>query len=115
MATAGSWRVYGSVTGLPSGTRAVDVSVTAPSTAVDNTLTQTFTAATYASITVPAAATAMLLILPSSNVGAVTLKGNTADTGVKLHKTFPTMVALDPTGTPGLLCANTTVVTIIFM
>jgi hypothetical protein len=115
VATSGNWRIYGAVDGLPSGTRAVDVTITAPATAVDATTAQAFTAATYAAITVPANATAMCIIPPSTNVGAITLKGNTADTGVKLHKTYPTVIALDASPTPGLLCANSITVTIIFM
>ncbi len=114
MAVAGSWRIYGSVSGLPSGTRAVDVSI-AVGTGVDATLTQTFTAATFAAITVPANTTAMLLIPPSGNVGTITLKGVTGDTGVLLHKTKPTCVALDTSPTVGLLCSATTVMTIVFM
>lgn len=114
MAVAGSWRIYGAVTGLPSGTRAVDVSI-AVGTGVDQTLTQSFAAATFAAITVPASSTAMLIIPPSTNVGAITLKGVTGDTGVKLHQTKPTCIALDATPSVGLLCANLTVVTIIFM
>lgn len=114
MAVAGSWRIYGAVTGLPSGTRAVDVSI-AVGTGVDQTTTQSFTAATFAAITVPANSTAMLIIPPAANVGAITLKGVTGDTGVLIHKTLPTCIALGTTPSVGLLCANTTIVTIIFM
>lgn len=114
MATSGSWRIYGSVTGLPSGTRAVDATITAPTTAVDGAISQTFTAATFAAITVPAGTTAILIIPPSTNVGAITLKGVTGDTGIALHKTLPTVLAVS-TPTLGLLCANTTVIQIVFM
>lgn len=115
MATSGSWRIYGSVTGLPSGTRAVDASITAPTTAVDTTTTQSFAAATFAAITVPTGATAMLIIPPSSNAGTITLKGVTGDTGVALSKTLPSAIALGSTPSVGLLCSALTVVTLVFM
>lgn len=115
MATSGSWRIFGTVSGLTSGNRAVDVSITAPTTALDVTTTQSFAAATFAAITVPTGATAMLIIPPAANAGTITLKGVTGDTGVALSKTLPSAIALGTTPSVGLLCSALTVIVIVFM
>jgi hypothetical protein len=41
--------------------------------------------------------TGLTIIPPAANVNLITLKGITGDTGVPLHKTDPTSIALDPT------------------
>ena len=43
------------------------------------------------------APTAVLIIPPSGNTQLMTLKGVTGDTGVPIHKTDPTNIALDST------------------
>ena len=51
-------------------------------------------------ITVPAAGTvptAVTIVPPVGNANLITLKGVTGDTGVPLHKTDPTTIALDTT------------------
>lgn len=52
-------------------------------------------------ITVPAAtgfvATAVTIIPPVANPNALTLKGIAGDTGIPLHKTDPTTIAIDST------------------
>lgn len=116
MAISGSWRIFGSVTGLTSGTRAVDVSIVANSTSVGDSQTLSFAAATFQAIVAPATATAALIIPPAANVGTITLKGVTGDTGILLSKTQPTVLAL--TAGPvafGLLCSALTVITIVFL
>lgn len=98
MAVAGSWRIYGAVTGLASGTRGVDVSI-AVGTGVDSTTTVSL-ASGFNAITVPTNCTAALFIPPSANAQSLTLKGVTGDTGIALSKTKPTVLALD--GSPSL-------------
>lgn len=115
MAVSGSWRVFGSVTGLVQGTEAVDVSITAPSTAIGGRVTTSFAAATFATVTPPAAATAVVIIPPSTNAGTITLKGVTGDTGIVLSKTQPTVLALTAGGSFGLLCSALTVMTFVYM
>lgn len=115
MAVAGSWRVFGSLTGLPQGTESVDVSVVAPSTATGGRVTQTIASATFTTITPPAAATAVVIIPPPANANTITLKGVTGDTGVVLSKTQPTVLALTAGGTFGLLCSGSTVLTFVYM
>jgi hypothetical protein len=56
-------------------------------------------------ITVPTGATAVVIQPPSGNTILVTFKGVTGDTGVPLHKTQPTVIALDSTATSFVLTA----------
>lgn len=48
----------------------------------------------FNSITVPTGAKSVTIIPPSANAITLTLKGVTGDTGVKLHLTDPTVIAL---------------------
>lgn len=115
MAISGSWRIFGAVTGLTSGTRAVDVSVVAPASAVDVSTTVSY-AVGFTAITPPAAATAALIIPPSANTNAITLKGVTGDTGIPISKTQPTLLTLVAGSTFGLTIATgATVITIVYM
>lgn len=116
MATSGGWRILGKVTGLPSGNRDVDVTVAATATAVDHVFTSSFGAG-YHAIAVPINATACLIIPPSTNAIALTLKGATGDTGIPISMTQPTLIALDTTATVvGLTTGGVTAaVTFIFM
>lgn len=54
--------------------------------------------------------TALTIIPPSGNVNLITLKGVSGDTGVALHKTDPTSLALDTTFTSLILLAASTTV-----
>jgi hypothetical protein len=57
-------------------------------------------------ITVPtggATATAVTIVPPAGNVQAITLKGIAGDTGIILHPTDPTTIALGPTVTSFVL------------
>lgn len=49
------------------------------------------------------------IVPPSSNTQTLTLKGVTGDTGVLLHKTDPTSLALDSTDTTFVLTAGGTI------
>ena len=113
MAVSGSWRIYGSVTGLPSGTRAIDVSI-AVGTGVDATNT-------YASIngfqalTVPTGATAVLIIPVAGNTQTLTLKGVTGDTGIVIDKLNPSVVALGSSPSIGITTGGSTGFTVVWM
>jgi hypothetical protein len=48
----------------------------------------------FQAFTIPANATAVLIIPDSANAQTLTLKGVTGDTGIALNKTQPTVVAL---------------------
>lgn len=44
---------------------------------------------------------ALIILPPSGNTTAITLKGNAGDTGVALHKTNPSVIGFD--GTPTII------------
>jgi hypothetical protein len=113
VATSGSWRIYGSVTGLPSGTKSVDLTVTAGASAPDETDQLTING--FQALTVPTGATAVLIIPPSANANAITLKGVTGDTGVLISKTQPTLVTLGTSPSIGLLTAASTVINLVWL
>jgi hypothetical protein len=52
---------------------------------------------------------AVTIIQPSGNTAVLTLKGTNADTGVALHTTDPTTIALNSTTSVIVLSASTTV------
>lgn len=54
--------------------------------------------------------TALTIIPPAANTALITFKGVSGDTGVPLHKTDPTTVALDSTFTSLVLDAASSVV-----
>lgn len=112
MATSGSWRIVGAVSGLASGTREVDVSITAGAAAVDSSFTQTING--FAAVAVPTGALAVLIIPPSGNANAITLKGITTDTGIPLSKTLPSAFALAAGSAFGILTGASTVIQFIF-
>ena len=81
-----------------------------------STTTQTFTAATFASVTVPSGATGVYIIPPDVSVGTITFKGATGDTGVNIPQAVPSFMALDPGGAAfGLVCAGNCTITFIWV
>lgn len=114
MTTSGSWRISGSVQGLPSGTRDVDVSIIAPTNAVDVTTTLAATTG-FNAVTVPTNATAALIIPDPANTQTIQLKGVTGDTGIPISKTQPTAIALNAATTFGLTVGGNVNITILFM
>lgn len=115
MAVAGSWRIYGAVSGLPSGIRGVDVSIPV-GTGVD--VTQIFTpgGSGFTAMTVPTGYTAVLIIPPAGNANTITLKGITGDTGIALSKTLPTLLSLGASAAFGLTVGGAiTSITLIWM
>ena len=53
---------------------------------IPTTLTQSFTAATFASVTVPSGAIGVYIIPQNNNTGTITMKGVTGDTGINIPK-----------------------------
>jgi hypothetical protein len=88
------------------GTEELDdaVNTSAP---VQSTLTTLSSGAN--TITVPTGAAACTIIPPSTNTNSITLKGVTGDTGVSLHLTDPTTVALGTSVTTFCLTAGATI------
>ncbi len=103
MAAAATVTIAGTVTGLPSGTKTLTGTLT--SVAAVGTVQELTLASGANTVTVPTGATAVLITPPAGNTVLVTLKGVTGDTGVPLHKTFPTLLPLDSTVTTFCLTA----------
>ena len=57
-------------------------------------------------ITVPTGATACTIIPPAGNTTSITFKGVTGDTGVRLHNTDPSSIAIHSTVTTFCLTAG---------
>ncbi len=63
-------------------------------------------------ITVPNSgvqAVACVIIPPATNIVAITLKGVTGDTGIRIHNTDPTVIAIDSSVTTFCLTAASTI------
>jgi len=54
-------------------------------------------------VVVPLNATNVTIVPPTANTAIVTIKGNAADIGVKLHKTQPSSLSIDPATTSFIL------------
>ena len=99
MAVSASRSVSVTFTGDVSATHSPAVAVNAQS---PGTLELLAAAVGFNAIPVPLAGavpTALTIIPPAGNTNALTLKGVTGDTGIRLHNTDPTVIALDPTVT----------------
>ncbi len=59
-------------------------------------------------ITVVSGATAVTIIPPATNTNSITLKGVSGDTGIRLHNTDPTTLALHTTQSTFVLVAGST-------
>lgn len=59
--------------------------------------------------------TSLTIIPPAANTSLITLKGVSGDTGIALHKTDPTTVAVDTTFTSLVLLAASTIVGVRFV
>jgi hypothetical protein len=69
-------------------------------------------------ITVPTAGTvpaAVTIVPPSANTTSLTLKGVTGDTGVRIHNTDPTVIALDSSVTTFCLTAGASITGVRFI
>jgi hypothetical protein len=55
-----------------------------------------FFAAGDNTLDVPLDAVALTLVPPASNAAVLTLKGSSGDTGIVLHATHPSSIAIDP-------------------
>jgi len=97
---------------METGSSAIAPAVITNATSVSNITVQTFVAATFAAVVVPAGAVGYVMKPPAGNLGTITLKGVTGDTGVQLHKTNPSAGSLEVSATFGLLCSATTTIEI---
>lgn len=103
MSAVASLTIGGSVTGLPTGAKTF--SGTISSAAAVGQTTEVTLASGDNTITVPTGATAALIQPPSANAVALKLKGAAGDTGIAIHKTMPSILALDASQTDFILNA----------
>lgn len=69
----------------------------------------------FNSIAVPTGATGLLIVPPSGNTVSLTLKGITGDTGLRIHNTDPTSLALhSSTTTVGITTSGTVTLRLIW-
>lgn len=97
MAATGSITVGGLISGLPTGTKTF--SATISSTNAVGVIQDVILQSGDNTISVPTNTTAVLIAPPATNTVALKVKGDAGDTGVLIHKTNPTLLALDPTQT----------------
>ena len=100
MAATATITLTGSVTGLPTGSKAFAISGT--SSAANGTTTQVVLQAGANTITVPTlpAPIGCIIQLPTTNTSVVTLKGVTGDTGIAIGKTTSHYLTWDSTALP---------------
>lgn len=115
MATETSVRITGTKTNKGTGSNTIDTGSLTNSDGPLATTTQAFTAATFAAVTFPAllgsaVIKGVIIKPPTTNSGAITLKGVTGDTGIPIHATEPTMLRFaSVTATNfGILCVDAT-------
>ncbi len=75
-------------------------------------VTQQVLASGVNSISVPVGAVAMTIIPPAANTVAIVLKGTAGDTGIALHLTDPTSIAILRASTPTVVLTATGAVTV---
>lgn len=86
------------LTGDVTGTETI---AAASNTVSPGSVTIQALASGFNSITVPLSTgvvvTAVTIVPPTGNSTSITLKGLTGDTGLRIHNTDPTTIAIDPT------------------
>jgi hypothetical protein len=93
-------------TGDASGTESIDA---ATNTASPGSVTIQTLASGVNTITVPTGGTtptAVTILPPAGNQSSITLKGITGDTGVRIHNTDPTTIAIDTSVSTFVLTAG---------
>lgn len=86
--------------------------------APDNITSQSFVAATFQAVVIPAGALGVWIVPPIANAGVITLKGITGDTGIQIPVASPCLILLTALGITagfGLLCASTTLVEFVWV
>ena len=96
MAITGTVRASGTLLGLAGGSKQLEIEWVI-GTGIANIQSLTF--ATNTTVTIPSGTTLLVIVPPTGNANALTLKGVAGDTGVAMHKTKPTIIALDSSPT----------------
>lgn len=110
MAITATVTISGTKTGMDTGSTAIAPATITNAASVANITVQSFAVATFAAVTVPTGAVGVIIKPPAANLGTITLKGITGDTGVSLHATNAHVQSLAAGATFGLLCSALTVI-----
>lgn len=105
MAT-GILRITTLITGLPEGETPVGPLELQIASAVGERKSPVSLAAAANTFAVPVGATVLIFIPAAGNTQALTLKGVTGDTGIRLHKTFPGVFPLDAAANGSIVILN---------
>lgn len=89
----GSIAITGTITGLTGGSRTIAPPVISSTTAVDEV--RTIALAGNTTINIPTGAVACVITPPANNTTQLTFKGVSGDTGLRISRTHPTMIALE--------------------
>lgn len=91
----GSIAITGTITGLTGGSRTIAPPVISSTAAVDNVRTIALAGNTNTTIDIPTGAVACVITPPPSNTAQLTFKGVAGDTGLRISRSHPTMIALE--------------------
>ena len=86
---AGTLGISGTQTGIPEGSKTLSASITMGSVGA---VTDVVLASGANTVTVPAGAVGCMIVPPSGNTVALTLKGVAADTGIAISATAPCLL-----------------------
>lgn len=110
MAVSASRVLTITLTGDVTGTETISAAVNAVS---PGAVTVQSLASGFNSVSVPSSTgitvTAVTIVPPSGNTTSITLKGLTGDTGIRIHNTDPTTIAIDSSVTAIGLTAGATI------
>jgi hypothetical protein len=98
--------VSGSITGLTSGTFSLSVPQIVGTQATGPR--EATAIATNTSVTIPSGAVAVVIVPPAGNTNTITAKGASGDTGIIIHLTYPTVIALGSSATLVLNASSAT-------
>lgn len=108
MAVTGSLYLTGTLAGEPEGTSSVSLSWTITAGASDALVGLSSGANT---ITVPTAATLVIVIPPTDNTATITVKGVSGDSGYQISSTKPTVLTQGSPGGALVLTASAAIAT----
>lgn len=106
MTGTGTILISGTLTGFDTGTRTLSIANVIP-TAIDGG-TGIILQSGYNAISVPSGATVCVIKPPQNNTVALLLKGDTADVGISIHKTYGIQLTLDGETIIGITATSVT-------
>lgn len=105
MALATYFKVEGQITGQVTGPKTIRFDYTSTGGSIQHVNLATGSN----SISIPSGSEGIIFVPPSTNTAALTLKGVTGDTGILLHATNPSIIAVSSSTTVCVVSAATIV------